>query len=72
MGLYDTPYDIFGRLSMDMMRAVRLVVDTGIHAKGWTAEYAIEFFQQKTGMHRKEAEKEVCIYVCMYNGTRFC
>jgi uncharacterized protein (DUF885 family) len=47
---------------MDMMRAVRLVVDTGIHAKGWSIEYSIEYMMQKTGMSRKEVEKEVYRY----------
>jgi uncharacterized protein (DUF885 family) len=49
MGLYTNPMDIFGRLSMDMMRAVRLVVDTGLHAKGWTAEQCIVYMMEKTG-----------------------
>lgn len=62
MGMYDTPYELFGRLSMEMMRAVRLVVDTGIHAKGWSVEKAIEYMQDKTGMHRHECETECYRY----------
>ena len=55
MGMYTTPLALFGRLSMEMMRAVRLVVDTGIHSLGWSVERAIDFFEAKTGMHRHEA-----------------
>ncbi len=62
MGLYKTPYELFGRLSMEMMRAVRLVIDTGIHSKGWTLDYAIDYMMQKTGMHRHEVEVEVYRY----------
>jgi uncharacterized protein (DUF885 family) len=62
MKLYDTPYDLFGRLSMDMMRAVRLVVDTGIHAQGWTIERALDYFMSKTGMGRVESENEIYRY----------
>eukprot|EP00927_Polykrikos_kofoidii_P022347 TRINITY_DN20897_c0_g1_i1.p1 TRINITY_DN20897_c0_g1~~TRINITY_DN20897_c0_g1_i1.p1 ORF type:complete len:616 (+),score=119.60 TRINITY_DN20897_c0_g1_i1:60-1850(+) len=58
MGLYKTPQDLFGRLSMEMMRAVRLVVDTGIHAKGWSIEKASEYMEEKTGMASAECSEE--------------
>ena len=62
MGMYTDPISLFGRLSMEMMRAVRLVVDTGIHAKGWTVERAIDYMMEKTGMHRHECEAECFRY----------
>ena len=62
MGLYKTPMDLFGKLSMEMMRAVRLVVDTGIHHKGWKVEKAIVYMMQQTGMHRHEVEAECYRY----------
>merc|ERR1712000_546951 len=62
MGMYDSPLSLFGRLSMEMMRAARLVVDTGIHAKGWAVEDAINFMMEKTGMHRHEVEAECYRY----------
>lgn len=48
MGLYQDPYSDFGRLSMELWRACRLVVDTGIHAKKWTREQAIAYYQDNT------------------------
>ena len=62
MGLYANPLDVFGRLSMEMMRAVRLVADTGIHCKGWAVEDAITYMMEKTGMHRHECEAECYRY----------
>jgi uncharacterized protein (DUF885 family) len=62
MGLYADPLCLFGRLSMEMMRAVRLVVDTGIHSKGWSVEQAIVYMMDKTGMHRHECEAECYRY----------
>jgi uncharacterized protein (DUF885 family) len=62
MGMYETPLKLFGRLSCEMMRAVRLVVDTGIHSKGWSVEEATEYMMQKTGMHRPEVEAECYRY----------
>ena len=48
MGLYEDPYSDFGRLSMELWRACRLVVDTGIHAKRWTREQGIAYYRQNT------------------------
>eukprot|EP00928_Gymnodinium_smaydae_P012386 TRINITY_DN14498_c0_g1_i1.p1 TRINITY_DN14498_c0_g1~~TRINITY_DN14498_c0_g1_i1.p1 ORF type:complete len:617 (+),score=112.26 TRINITY_DN14498_c0_g1_i1:84-1853(+) len=59
LGLYRTPQDLFGRLSMEMMRAVRLVVDTGIHSLGWSVEKAAAYMEEKTGM-----ASEVCNDEC--------
>jgi len=44
MGAYEDPYSDFGRLTTEMWRAIRLVVDTGLHSKGWTEEEAIQYF----------------------------
>jgi len=63
MGIYKTPYDEFGRLSMEMWRAARLVVDTGIHAKGWTREQAIDFLASNTAMSIKNVETETDRYI---------
>merc|ERR1711879_86142 len=64
MGMYTTPYDLFGRLSMEMMRAVRLVVDTGIHAFGWSVAKAAEYMEEKTGMAAAECSDECYRYAC--------
>lgn len=64
LGWYaDDPYGNLGRLADEMMRAVRLVVDTGIHAKGWTAEEAISYFVENTGKPRAYAENEIYRYI---------
>lgn len=63
MGMYSTPEELFGRLSMEMMRAVRLVVDTGIHTGKMKVEEAVEYMQSKTGGAATECEKEVHRYV---------
>lgn len=62
MGVYTTPYELFGKLSMEMMRAVRLVVDTGLHTKNWGIEKCIDYMMEKTGMHRHEVEVEIYRY----------
>lgn len=64
MGLYkDDPYGDLGRLQAEMFRAVRLVVDTGIHAKRWTREQAIDYFRKTTGMAESDVTAEVERYV---------
>ncbi|MCH8684228.1 DUF885 domain-containing protein [Pedomonas mirosovicensis] len=63
MGLYDDPYAEFGRLSYEMWRACRLVVDTGIHAKGWSKEQAIEYLLENTALSRHNIEAEVNRYI---------
>ena len=63
MGLYSSPLDRIGMLSLDSMRAGRLVVDTGIHAKGWTRQQAIDFFVQNSPMSLSSIEAEVDRYI---------
>ena len=63
MGLYDTPEKMLGHLSYEMWRACRLVVDPGIHAKGWTRDQAIQFMLDNTGLSRGNIEAEVNRYI---------
>lgn len=63
MGMYETPYEKFGMLSYQMWRAARLVVDTGIHAKGWTREQALAFFHENTALADHEIGTEVDRYI---------
>jgi uncharacterized protein (DUF885 family) len=63
MGMYETPYDRFGYLSYQMWRAARLVVDTGIHAKGWTREQARQFLRDNTALSEHEIDTEVDRYI---------
>ncbi|WP_414707373.1 DUF885 domain-containing protein [Rudaea sp.] len=63
MGIYLTPYDDFGRLSYEMWRAARLVIDTGIHHKGWTREQAIAYLAGHTALSRHEVKTEVDRYI---------
>ena len=63
MGLYDKPETQFGRLSYEMWRACRLVVDTGLHAKGWTKQQAIDFMTANTALSPHNIEAEVNRYI---------
>jgi uncharacterized protein (DUF885 family) len=63
MGMYDTPYDRFGMLTFQMWRAARLVVDTGIHHKGWTRAQAIQFLHENTALADHDIEIEVDRYI---------
>jgi len=63
MGIYETPYEMFGMLSYQAWRAARLVVDTGIHAKGWTREQAQAYMHDNTALSDHEIETEVDRYI---------
>jgi uncharacterized protein (DUF885 family) len=63
MGIYHTPYDTFGMLSYQAWRAARLVVDTGIHAQGWTREQAQKYLHDNTALSDHEIETEVDRYI---------
>ena len=63
MGMYETPYDKFGMYGYQMWRAVRLVVDTGIHSQGWTREQAIQYMLENTALPEHEIETEVDRYI---------
>ena len=63
MGFQDDPYDNLGRLQAELFRAVRLVVDTGIHAKRWSREEAIDYMLENTGMTETEVVAEIERYI---------
>jgi uncharacterized protein (DUF885 family) len=63
MGFYQDPYTRFGTLSNEMLRACRLVLDTGLHAFGWSRERAIDYLLDNTGMHREAATAEIDRYI---------
>jgi uncharacterized protein (DUF885 family) len=63
MGLYDDPYERFGQLTYEMWRAVRLVVDTGIHSMGWSRERAIAYFKEHTAKSELDIVNEVDRYI---------
>ncbi|HEX4605865.1 MAG TPA: DUF885 domain-containing protein [Candidatus Angelobacter sp.] len=63
MGLYSDPYSKFGQLSYEMWRAVRLVVDTGIHVEHWTREQAIRYFMENCPKHELDVTNEIDRYI---------
>lgn len=65
MGFYEDPWNRYGTLQDEQLRAMRLVVDTGIHAKGWSREQAIDFMMQNSGMTNTEVVAEVERYIAI-------
>jgi len=63
MGLYDDPYSKFGYLDYQMWRAVRLVVDTGIHSEGWTRARAVRYFEENSALSEQNIDTEVDRYI---------
>ncbi len=63
MGIYETPYEDFGRLTYEMWRAARLVIDTGVHHKGWTREQALAYLRDHTALSEHEVTTEVDRYI---------
>lgn len=63
MGIYTTPYELFGKLTYEQWRAVRLVVDTGLHALGWSREKAVDFLRTNTALSLHEINTEIDRYI---------
>jgi uncharacterized protein (DUF885 family) len=63
MGMYTTPYERFGQLTYEMWRACRLVVDTGLHAKGWTREQVVDYMSENTALSIHEINTETDRYI---------
>jgi uncharacterized protein (DUF885 family) len=63
LGIYETPYDDFGRLTYEMWRACRLVIDTGIHAQGWSREQARKYLAENTALSLHNVQTEVDRYI---------
>ncbi|MFN4183670.1 MAG: DUF885 domain-containing protein [Hyphomonas sp.] len=64
-GTYEDPYSDFGRLGSEIWRAIRLVVDTGLHSKGWTEEQAVQYFLANSAITEAQARSEVQRYIVM-------
>lgn len=65
MGAYENPYSDFGRLTTEIWRAIRLVVDTGLHSKGWSEEKAVEYFLSNSPIPETAVRSEVRRYLVM-------
>jgi uncharacterized protein (DUF885 family) len=65
MGMYKDPYQMFGHLNDEQLRAMRLVVDTGLHAKGWPRDKAINYMLANSALSRTETVQEVDRYIAM-------
>lgn len=65
MGLYDNPWNRYGTLQDEQLRAMRLVVDTGLHTKGWSREQAIDYMLENSGLTRTEVVAEVERYIAI-------
>ena len=65
MGFYKDPYQRFGTLNDEMLRAMRLVVDTGIHSKGWTRDQSIQYMLANSGESKTDATAEVERYIAI-------
>jgi uncharacterized protein (DUF885 family) len=63
LGLYRDPYSKFGQLTYDMWRSIRLVVDTGMHALGWSRDRAIQFFRENSGKSDQDIQVEIDRYI---------
>jgi len=63
MGMYRTPYEDFGRLSLEMWRACRLVIDTGMHVQGWSRDQAVACLRDNTGLSDRSIQNEVDRYI---------
>lgn len=65
MGFFDDPWNRYGTLQDEQLRAMRLVVDTGLHSKGWSRDQAIDFMLENSGMTRTEVVAEVERYIAI-------
>jgi uncharacterized protein (DUF885 family) len=63
MGLYKDPYSKFGQLTYDMWRACRLVIDVGVHAKGWSRQQAVDYLAENTALSMHEVNTEINRYI---------
>ncbi len=63
LGMYETPYEEFGRETFEMWRAARLVIDTGIHTRGWSRQQAIDYLTSHTALSQRDVEIEVDRYI---------
>jgi uncharacterized protein (DUF885 family) len=65
LGLYQDPYQYYGKLSAEMLRCIRLVTDTGMHAKGWTREQALKYMLDNSSMPETDATAEIERYIAI-------
>src|ERR1044072_4289131 len=65
MGAYQDPYSDFGRFSTEIWRAIRLVLDTGLHSKGWTEQQSVQYFMENSSKSAGQIRAEVRRYIVM-------